>query len=104
KMTNVGSVADLGNLDVGGEFPWDTFDSVKKTNFPAERAPVFHYAIYEPFEILDANGNVANSGMSRNGYPTGASDFIVAVTGLYDDSQKGAVFTHALGHNVGLDH
>ena len=110
RASSISGVADLGNLAEDGSFPWKTtFDSLKEVNFPKERAPVFHYAISEPVDILapDEDGNLqpAASGSSRGGFPGGASDFIVAAPKpRYSDNEVGSVFMHELGHNLGLDH
>jgi hypothetical protein len=101
-------VDNLGNFDAQGSFDWTIFDREKKLAFLAEdRAPVFHYAISEPVQILGADGKPAAGGIARD---IPSSDFILAFgdQSKYDPNilarYLGGAFMHELGHNLGLHH
>jgi hypothetical protein len=103
RSASISDVANLGNFDTNGVFAWDIFDAQKKLDFPAERAPAFHYAISEPVQLLNADGTAGAGGIARD---IPSSDFIVAIghTPDYPDAWVGSIFMHELGHNLGLGH
>ncbi|MFN8467007.1 MAG: hypothetical protein U0X20_15745 [Caldilineaceae bacterium] len=103
---------------------WNTLDDIKRDNFAAARAPVFHYALFAhrladckasdmAYSRLFCGTNTEISGISKNLLSTvdGASDFIVSIgdatwTHAYSTpvTPQAGTFMHELGHNLGLNH
>jgi len=77
-------------------------DAQGNAYFPAERRPLFHFAL-----IAHTYNDCGSSGVSRN---IPASDFIVTLAALSTKPPVGTVgelqgtFMHELGHNLGLQH
>ncbi|HLB88315.1 MAG TPA: hypothetical protein VJK29_11745 [Terriglobales bacterium] len=101
----LGSAAGCPNC-----YNWSDFLKLKSANFPSERMPIFHYAVFahDLCCFLDKNGTqVFYSGIAR--FPQeGVSDFVVALGEENDQVgstwQQAGTFMHELGHNLGLHH
>jgi hypothetical protein len=115
-----------GSLD----WLWNTVDDIKRDNFSAARAPVFHYALFAhrladckvpamAQSLVFCGINHEISGISKNLLPNvgepsnadGASDFVVSLgdfnwTHAYSTPEipQAGTFMHELGHNLGLNH
>jgi probable HAF family extracellular repeat protein len=91
-------------FQVNGYYNWDGFDDSKRTSFPKELAPVFHYCIsghYGPYTETKSR-KIFNTGISRN---IPASDFLITLgPGIPVTMAEAGTFMHELGHNLGLGH
>lgn len=103
---------------------WNKLDDIKRDNFSAARAAVFHYTLFahrlgectaammlQSSQYCGDNGQV--SGISKNLLPTGhgASDLVVSLGAPDWQSAyptptvaQAGTFMHELGHNLGLNH
>ena len=91
-----------------GDYDWNEFNNIKRTNFAPVRQRVFHYVVFGHDLPAGLAGISCNNDDDLNGFKQGASDFIVGLgpmisTGGTVNVQTG-VFMHELGHNLGLCH
>lgn len=114
KIEETDSNRELGSAIGGCDYSWAEFAILKENNFPTERWPIFHYAIFaHDMPSFNCGSYVGRpSGISRNAndFETGASDFLVSLGGweiLYGlelANVRAGTFMHELGHNLGLGH
>lgn len=110
----LGYQAELGESQ-GNIYSFAAFDRVKAVNFPKERAPVFHYAVFgHQLGGLPGTGGVARAPV--DGEP-GSSDMLVTLGGwggggrpqseldefgIGTINQQAGTLMHLLGHNLGI--